>query len=431
MNGELVKKIYDELKEKEEKGELGNNIGTFFQEKYKEIMLGSTSNTVNVYLAFYRFMHDLVSYRATLETLQWHEFFKNGIDVYFTKENIEKDFDEIVLNKDMLDVFFKFCSEDKKKNLYEVLNTKAKIGLYADAYNDIIQRLESEGIIKKNENNNVETFDVPNNIYKTSEQIKNEQEELLRRHEALERQKEEKRDIVFESATDKLGIKKEDLINKVGEDKSYNVDNIVVSQELINMLKSNESKAATVPNGIFQKIKSKVNKKRTLNKMELEVTKENNITTLSLSKKETVFDKIATTSKSVVNKIKDSAQIALGIGFLAGNAAKEMMKEAIEKTDEKIKGASKKALDEIQNMKDKASGVIYNGIMSVSELPDKASEKVQKVKTDLAEEIHGIADKIDPNTNIESRLTSVPVKIVLNSGTYAGNIYMPKTVMTK
>lgn len=431
MNGELVKKIYDELKEKEEKGELGNNIGTFFQEKYKEIMLGSTSNTVNVYLAFYRFMHDLVSYRATLETLQWHEFFKNGIDVYFTKENIEKDFDEIVLNKDMLDVFFKFCSEDKKKNLYEVLNTKAKIGLYADAYNDIIQRLESEGIIKKNENNNVETFDVPNNIYKTSEQIKNEQEELLRRHEALERQKEEKRDIVFESATDKLGIEKEDLINKVGEDKSYNVDNIVVSQELINMLKSNESKAATVPNGIFQKIKSKVNKKRTLNKMELEVTKENNITTLSLSKKETVFDKIATTSKSVVNKIKDSAQIALGIGFLAGNAAKEMMKEAIEKTDEKIKGASKKALDEIQNMKDKASGVIYNGIMSVSELPDKASEKVQKVKTDLAEEIHGIADKIDPNTNIESRLTSVPVKIVLNSGTYAGNIYMPKTVMTK
>ena len=431
MNGELVKKIYDELKEKEEKGELGNNIGTFFQEKYKEIMLGSTSNTVNVYLAFYRFMHDSVSYRATLETLQWHEFFKNGIDVYFTKENIEKDFDEIVLNKDMLDVFFKFCSEDKKKNLYEVLNTKAKIGLYADAYNDIIQRLESEGIIKKNENNNVETFDVPNNIYKTSEQIKNEQEELLRRHEALERQKEEKRDIVFESATDKLGIEKEDLINKVGEDKSYNVDNIVVSQELINMLKSNESKAATVPNGIFQKIKSKVNKKRTLNKMELEVTKKNNITTLSLSKKETVFDKIATTSKSVVNKIKDSAQIALGIGFLAGNAAKEMMKEAIEKTDEKIKGASKKALDEIQNMKDKASGVIYNGIMSVSELPDKASEKVQKVKTDLAEEIHGIADKIDPNTNIESRLTSVPVKIVLNSGTYAGSIYMPKTVMTK
>lgn len=216
----------------------------------------------------------------------------------------------------------------------------------------------------------------------------------------LEAEKKAHRDNTFDAASSYLGISSNDLIKKVGNEQSFDIDGINIDSKTKNKLTSNDNKIASIPNNTLRKIATKVNKRNKLNRMGLEIVSDNNVTMLNIVKKDTVFDKIATTNKRVVEKIKRGARIAgtmaLG-GVVIGAIAVEEVIRIVKKAE--------------QNMKESISDAKIN------------------LNSKTANSLRNIADKLSPTPDIilqtENTKPTIDIsnpKVILSAGTQVGSI---------
>ena len=148
----------------------------------------------------------------------------------------------------------------------------------------------------------------------------------------LQAQQAAQRDTTFSSAASNLGVASSDLIKKVGEEASLDVDNIVVDDAVVQMVAERQEKVASVSNGTLRRIKERSNKRKNLRRMGIEVVNDGNIQTVKVVKQDTVFDKIATTGRNVLDRIKNGIKIASGITLTTaalGIFEPEVLMEAI------------------------------------------------------------------------------------------------------
>ena len=59
-----------------------------------------------------------------------------------------------------------------------------------------------------------------------------------------------------------LGVSQRALVSKVGKKESFTIDDIVVDEKATAFMAKKEEKIASLPNGLFKKVISKVSKKR-------------------------------------------------------------------------------------------------------------------------------------------------------------------------
>ena len=201
---------------------------------------------------------------------------------------------------------------------------------------------------------------------KTAAEIASE----LRKAQELQ---EKYRNDVFATPSKELGINSKDLINKVGDELSFDIDKIIVDEKLKEKIASKEAKIASLPDNVFKKMATKVNKRKNLKRMNIEVINDNNYTTVKIAKKDTVFDKIATTSNKVLNAIKTGAKYAryftIGVVEL-GALTYEKMVEAMDKNDDYMIMNANNMKQNNVNMNDKIVQILggtHVGNMSLGE----------------------------------------------------------------
>ena len=419
MDKNMIEAIYNDIAIEDNKEKLNNNIGEFFKQKFVEVKDMDSSKVINVYIAFYNFMKDENRYKAALELSSWQKFFKDGIKPYFELENLHKDFELIITDERIINIMLRLCPENMLQ-FYKIAESKALDEKeYITEFESLKEKLINAGLIPRKENLGSDVPNVPHDIDMTAEELKNQEIELQEKRDA-------KRESIFEDSAQKLGLESDDLIKKVGVETSYDVDQIVITDELLDMFEKRASKVATVPKSTFEKIKAKITKKQNLKRMGIEVIEENNIKTLNLSKKDTLFDKIATTSKKVLNKIVDVALDVVVVGMIVAPVAKEMIEEALENTKKqmsKSNGETKKdsIKSRFEGLGNRAQGVLYKAVIGagsaqiaaedfLEDMKQNLEEKKQSVVTDTSSKIRKFADRLDSTADITQKNENIDQK---------------------
>ena len=426
MDKNMIEAIYNDIVAEDNKKKLNNDIGEFFKQKFIEVKGKDSSKVINVYIAFYNFMQNESRYKAALELSSWQKFFKDGIKPYFELENLQKDFELIIADERIIDIMLRFCPENMLQ-FYKMAEAKA-LGekQYVTEFEMLEEKMINAGLIPRKENLGSGVLNVPHDIDMTAGELKNQEKEL-------QEQKDIKRESIFEDSAQKLGLESDDLIKKVGVETSYDVDKIVIADELSDMFEKRASKVATVPKNTFEKIKAKITKKQNLKRMGIEVIEENNIRTLNLSKKDTLFDKIASTSKKVLNKIVDVALDVVVVGMIVALVDKKMIEEALENTKKqmsKSNGETKKdsIKSRFEGLGNRAQGVLYKAVIGagsaqiaaedfLEDMKQNLEEKKQSVVTDTSSKIRKFADRLDSTADVTSQSenivqTSDPLNLV-------------------
>lgn len=447
--------LYQKIKEEK------NNIESSIRKKEKNVNPDTVSELLRIRLsqadedklvvicAFYEYMKDRVnSEYSFIKKDPWKDYYQRYISYYFTPNKISLYINEILNSNELTDIILNVCNNDVIEDFYHKAKTQNDIALkkgdktYEEKFKMIQQVCIEKGIIKKN------VEDIPNEYepalpYETSDQINKKVNELR----AIQ---EEKRDVIFNAAANKIDVDAQTLIKKVGKEESLNVDKIELEQELFDKATSNMSKVKTIPNKAFQKMASRLS----MFDKELIIVNVDGMNILKINTKETIFDKIANCSNEVSNQIKKFVNekketldlLSKKVGVL-GSILKKAYVDTMKKSKEKLHQASLLA--------EKAS---FQAILGASETIDKAKQNVNKIGEKLsqtynnavdskneffsnqasivAEKLRHTADKISPLEGTKSQaqsLTETPQiketytyvngkKIIVRAGTHARTI---------
>lgn len=422
---------------------------------------------VSVLCAFYNYMNGRKDFNFINESIEWKEFFKGSFENYFTIEIIKSSFDNIIFDDKLTDLILKFAKENVKKEFYEYAKSQNEIsmGTLNTKYKEVFEKLENKcinlGIVEK-KIENINISDAPEKQFRTTDEINNEQDKLKQQiallqleDEKIEKEREEKRDTIFSSVSNKIGVKKDSLVEKIGEENSYDVDKIVVSDEFMEFITNVDAKAAVVPNGIYKRMLEKISSKRKLKMAELDISLENGVSTLTLSKKDTIFDKIASTSKDILDKIKKSVERKVEMASIIGIVGAEIIKDAVLNTNKEIKtkveNSQKSLKSDMTALGYKAIVGVGNAQIAVEDFIDDAKEKAQLAKqsaaSKTAEKLRNFADRIEPASDIVNpavEITKVDdikkenytyintpkgrAKVVLRAATKAGEVPIKEEV---
>lgn len=429
MNKELYENLKNELNSLEGEFSNPNYVCTHFLSEKVNGKTGKDKFTV-IY-SFYEYMDNKEEY-SFIKSDGWAEFYCKNLSEYLTYDNIIFNFDEIVKDEKLLDTILKVCNADVKKYFYNYSKIKnlesLKMGNneYVSVYNKIKEVMIKEGLIQDN---------IVISTDKTSLGINKEIEALNNRKAELKKEKVQRRDDIFNQASSSIGIQKKDLMKRVGENSSFEIDKIVIDESLMTKLSSKPAVAATMKKTVFDKIKYKINSSKVLKNVSLDIVEIDNIKTLTINKKETIFDKIASSDNALVRAIYNSAKEKLNLLKMIvkpSDEVKNIVKESLINTNSKVKEKitlakenAKNSIDEKrENINNKVQGALFNTVLSVSDAQYKAHEKLddvkqginnqkQKLANDAANKLLGLAFKIDPNA------------VVLNAGTKVASVANP------
>lgn len=391
MNKELYENIKNELNSLGEELATINYVGGhLLNEKLKG---KSGKELFTVIYAFYEYMSQRKEF----------EFINNDGWAKFYRENL---FDKIANNEKLLDDVLKVCSNEFKEKLYTYAKTENALHMKAGSnkYLSFYQRMEKvmvdEGLIEKKEKVIIAGDETNASIDKQIEELKEK--------------KVQRRDVMFEEAADSIGLNKEKLIKKVGQNESFNVDEIVIDEKLVSKLAANSAIAATTPRNIFGKIIQKIKSSRHFKSINLKIDEIDGKKTLQLNKKKTVFDKIANSENALVRAIYNSAKEKFNLFKLLVKPSSEV-KAAV---SQMLLNASKKFND-------------FNS-KNMGEL--KSMDK--EFRESLSDLFHDIADKVSPNdttviqndanSKIENKQTYFYTKdgrkVIVKSATKVGEV---------
>ena len=422
MNKELYKNIKNELDSLEEELSTPNYVGGHL---LGQNLLGKNSgDKFTVIFAFYEYMSERETFNFIKEG-NWADFFRNNLSNYLTEDVIKNNLYDIVSNEKLVDTILKVCNDDVKENLYKYVNIENTIHTKtgSDKYATIFERIETEminqGLIEKKH----DIADKENVISstETSKSIDDQIEELKKRQESLEEKKIQRRDTMFNEVSDNIGISSEKLIKKVGEEDSLDIDRIVIEPSLVSKLAANSAVAATMPRNTYEKIKERIHKFRTFKNIELDITKVDGLQTLTMSKKETIFDKIASSDNALVREISNSAKKKLELFKAIVKPSPEVwsiVKAALKNTSKKISEQLSKTKEEVyasygelrENIKSAYLETKDEASKKISDFAERISDYGVSAREKLSASLYDMADKVSPKSNEEPIKEESPKK---------------------
>lgn len=436
MNNELYNSIKEELNSLEGESKKVNNVCALLNEKLK----GKTSKDIfTITYAFYEYMIKKEEFNF-IKTGEWKKFFQDNISRYLTFDVIRDNFDNIIENKNLFDTILNICTDEVKQNLFKFAKEqnafyiKTGSNKYVDVYSKINEIVNGSKIITSDEH------------VLSNNDIEKSLNDLRKKQNELNNVKQEKRDNLFNDASFTLGINSDSLINKIGNKESLKIDNIQISSDLINKLKNDNAKAASCPSNIFKKIKENINEKipfvriysDTKNiKLTISEIDSNNI--LQISKKETIFDKIASCDNTVIKTIAASSSRKLKLFKSLITPDKEVMdsiKNAILNTNEKIvkfandvksktdmvysdfkdnvkqvyNSAKEDFMESYNQAKQNLENTYFDDKMQVNKSVDNLKNKISGALYSTADKIQGIKAKENNDLSQEDKLETNSVK---------------------
>lgn len=387
MNKELYENLKNELNSLEGEFRKINYVGgTFLGEKLNG---KSGKELFTVIYTFYEYMIQREEFNF-INKDGWAEFYRENL------------FDKIINDEKLLDSVLEVCSNDFKEKLNAYTNSenflRMKTGSdkYSRIYNKIKDSMVASGLIEK-EKSAYKNAGASGNVTSA---------EIDKKIEDLRNQKIQRRDAIFEEASNSIGIRPEKLIKKVGKNESFNIDEIVIDEKLVSKLAANSAIAATTPRNVFEKIKSLVFFKN----IKLEIRELDNKKILKINGS----DKIANSENALVRAIYNSAKEKFNLFKLLIKPSGEL-KAAV---SQMLLNASKKFND-------------FNS-KNIEEL--KSMDK--EVRESFSDLFYNIADKISPNdmtviqneanSNIEEKQTYFYTKdgrkVIVKSATKVGEV---------
>lgn len=421
MNNELYQNIKTELDSLSEELATPSYVGGHLLRQ--KLLKKNGKDIFTIVYAFYEYMNKTDAFSFIKEG-NWADFYRNNLSNYLTEDVIKNNLYDIVSNEKLVYTILKVCNDDVKKNLYKYVNIENTIHIKtgSNKYMDIFKKIEGEllkqGLISKKEEIKDEIVVSSN---ETSSSIDVKIADLKRKQEELEKQKLQRRDTMFSEAADSIGISDEKLIKKVGKEESFTIDRIVVAPELVSKLTSNSLVAVTMPRNTYEKIKERINNFKTFKNIELEITKVDGMQTLTMSKKETIFDKIASGDNALVREISNSAKKKLELFKTIVKPSPEVcsiVKEALKNTSKKISEQISKTKEEVHATYDELKENIKSVYLEtknetskkISDFAERVSDYGVSAREKLSESLYDMADKVSLKSNEEPIKEESPKK---------------------
>lgn len=370
-----------------------------------------TSEAVTIACAYYVAMKNDQRCAAIMEQNVWKQFFMDNFK-NISADMLKDSSDFILADEEMSDIVINNCSPDELKKFLETQEKSKDSAEYSALYEKFAKKCDDKGIkleekkkeepeetqIKKDEAPKEISTELDNEakMKYEEERLANELEMIRMQQAELDKKRAAKEHGLLSGAASSIGVSENGLADKLGNS-IKGVDTIVVEPELLAKMCSADAKAATVPKKLFQNLKSRIQEKRILKNTEIDVVKEDGITSLHLAGKETNFDKIATASKSTVKKVKQTIQNKR-------DALSGIAMNGIEKADSlvnTVKTAIENANKKIQNVIENVKEAAIDTAMAVSYAGEMASKKIDDMKkearTGIAQGFYKIGDKINPD----------------------------------
>lgn len=385
-----------------------------------------TSEAVTIACAYYVAMKNDQRCAAIMEQNVWKQFFMDNFK-NISADMLKDSSDFILADEEMSDIVINNCSPDELKKFLETQEKSKDSAEYSALYEKFAKKCEDKGIKleeKKEENTNEsEVSEVESTIEQEAEikkeakvittealseqelnyekqRLANDLKMIKMQQAALEKQIAAKEHKLLSDAASSIGVSENGLADKLGNS-IKGVDTIVVEPELIEKMCSVDAKAATVPKNLFQNLKSRIQEKRILKNTEIDVVKEDGITSLHLAGKETNFDKIATASKQTVNKLKQNIKNKR-------DALDGVVLNGIDKADNlitivrnSIKNANAKILGALSNAYGAVENAAIRTAVNVSQFGENMAglykDTKHNVKAGIAQGLYNMGDKINPD----------------------------------
>lgn len=419
MNKDLYESIKNELNSLEEGLATPSYVGGHLLGQ--KLRNRNSKDFFTVVYAFYEYMSEREEFSFIKEG-GWANFYCKNLSDYLTKDNIKANFDDIIADEKLLDTILKVCNDEVKKDLYDQVTKKQALYVKtgSNKYSKVYKKIKD--VIEK------DNVHVIASGTETSSSIDEELENLRKRQASLESQKVERRNNMFAEASRNTGIKGERLIKevdkKMGKGASYNVDSIVLDDRLVSKLAANSALAATAPNSILHRIKENINSFRFFKGVNLEVTEIDENKVIKITKKDTVFDKLARTNNALVMAISKAAKEKLELFKALVKPSKEVkdaIKQVLIDTNEKFTKQFSKAKEYVASKVDNAEQYVSSKLDNAQQY---VASKVDNAKQKAADKLYKMADRLSP-VEYEEYFKEQQKGIILRSGTKFGELNNP------